>query len=180
MTNAWPLTMWSDARQICAVLRWPRMLGDDEPPDRFFRDLRAQGRDSEATLFLGQALPRFEAVLWAAGAITTSRTTVDAKAMAAVHGWLREPSDRHRRIAGLCAQAIRGTSAARLCAQAVFVAGGSLMSPDKPAIAAPKDATGRLAAAAVLAAAADSHIRSIVLARALDHGSLLAAGRAET
>lgn len=176
MTNHWPLTIFSEARQITALLRWPAMPGDDQPPAHIFRALRAEKRAAQAAMFLGQALPRFEAVAWAAHAVTHCPSRLDEQALAAVHAWLRDPSDTHRRAAERAARAIRGTSAALLCAQAVFVAGGSLAPADMPPVAAPKDATGRLAAAAVLTASANDGDPGAALDRALDFGNMLASG----
>jgi hypothetical protein len=179
MTEGWTRTIWSEARQIGALLRWPREPGDDAAPHAFFETLRAEGRSREAAMFLGQALPRYEAVLWAARAAEHHAAEADSHAMAAVRTWLREPSDLHRRAAHDAARQIRWPTAAQLCALAVYTSGGSLASDDRPPFPAPKDAAGRFAAGAVLIAAADSPAHEQVLDQALDFGSRIASSEPE-
>jgi hypothetical protein len=174
--TGWPRTIWTEARQIGALLHWPPTPGDNAPPDRFFEALRADGRDRDAVRFLGQALPRYEAVLWAARTVEHCLPQADPHVMAAVSAWLGDPSEAHRRAAYEAAQAAPDPSAARLCGLAVFTSGGSLTPEGTPPYPAPKAAVGRFAAGAILIAAADAPSRQAALHRALDDGSRLAAG----
>jgi hypothetical protein len=177
--TGWPRTIWSEARQIGALLGWPPAPGDDAAPDRFFEGLRVEGRDRDAVRFLGQALPRYEAVLWAARTVEHGSPQADPRAMAAVSAWLGDPSEAHRRAAYDAARAAPDPSAARLCGLAVFTSGGSLAPEGKAPYPAPKVAVGRFAAGAVLIAVADSPSRDATLQWALDYGSRLATGAPE-
>jgi len=173
----WPLTVWTQARQVTTLLGWSAMSGDEVAPNVFFATLRAAGRDVEAAQFLGLSLPRYEAVAWAARALANHLTPEpeDAEAMRAVHDWLREPSDPLRRAAAATADTIREATPAKLCATAVSLSGGSLTPVGDPPIPAPRHATGILAAAAVLAAAFATAGPEINLAEALDLGAAIAA-----
>jgi hypothetical protein len=153
------------------------MTGDEAAPDIFFTALRISGRDVEAAQFLGLSLPRYEAIAWAARALGSHSTSepADAEAVRAIHHWLHEPSDPKRRVAGSAAEAIREATPAKLCATAVWLSGGSLTPVDAPPIAAPRHATGLLAAAAVLAAAFATTDPTGNLANALDLGGAIAA-----
>lgn len=174
--TGWPRTIWTEARQIGALLGWPPTPGDGAAPDRFLEALRAQGRERDAVRFLGQALPRYEAVLWAARTVEHGSAQADPRVMASVSAWLGDPSETHRRAAYDVARTAPDPSAARLCGLAVFTSGGSLAPEGKPPYPAPKAAVGRFAAGAVLIAVADSPSRDAALHRALDYGSRLAAG----
>lgn len=178
MTN-WARTIWTEARQIGAILRWPPAPGDGVSPERFFQMLRDEGRSHDAALFLGQALPRYEAVLWAARTVASCRPTANVAVMAAVTAWLHDPSDSHRRMAYAEADGVPEPTAAKLCALAVFMSGGSIALDGEPMLPAPKDATGKFAAAAVLTATADDDDPKAALARALDDGEKLARGEPE-
>jgi hypothetical protein len=175
---SWPRTIWAQARQINALLHWPEMPGDDVPPDRFFAWLRSEGKTGEATLFLGQALPRFEAVLWAAEVSAPFATPADTDAMAAVRAWLANPTEAHRRAAGAAALHGPPATAATLTASAIFHSGGSIAPPDQPPAAPPRDVAGRLAAIAVLTAVATAGRDA--LDHALDQGAALARRDTET
>lgn len=177
--TGWTRTIWTEARQIGALLGWPPAPADGAAPDRFFAGLREQGRDRDAARFLGQALPRYEAVLWAARTVERWSPGADPRVMEAVSAWLRDPSEPHRRAAYDAARAAPDPSAARLCGLAVFTSGGSLAPEGKAPHPAPKAAVGRFAAGAVLIAAADSPSREAALEQALDYGSRLAAGGPE-
>ena len=177
---SWPRTIWAQARQINALLRWPAMPGDDAPPDRFFEQLRAEDRAAEAALFLGQALPRFEAVLWAAQVAAPVAGPTEAAAMAAVQAWLANPAEPERRAAGAAALHGPPAAAATLAASAVFHSGGSIAPPDRPPAAPPREVAGRLAAVAVLAAVATAgRDHRAALDHALDLGTALARREAE-
>lgn len=178
---SWPRTIWAQARQINALLRWPAMPGDEAPPDRFFARLRAEGKAAEAALFLGQALPRFEAVLWAAQVAAPVAGPADAAAMAAVQAWLANPAEPQRRAAGAAALQGPPSTAATLAASAVFHSGGSIAPPDQPPAAPPREVAGTLAAVAVLAAVATAgKDHRAALDHALDLGTALARREAET
>ena len=65
----WSRVKWSEARQVLDILRAKEAAASPEAamaPAAYFDHLRAGDRDNEAAKFLGQALPRLEAVAWAA------------------------------------------------------------------------------------------------------------------
>lgn len=178
---SWPRTIWAQARQINALLRWPALPGDDAPPELFFEQLRAEGKASEAALFLGQALPRFEAVLWAAQVAAPVAGPADVAAMTAVQAWLANPAEPQRRAAGTAVLQAPPASAATLAASAVFHSGGSIAPPDQPPATPPREVAGTLAAVAVLAAVATAGPdHRAALDHALDLGTALARREAET
>lgn len=152
----WPRTIWTEARQITELLEWPPAPDDKLPPAHFWRRLRDDGRDREAALFLAQALPRYDAVAWAAeaaGRLADSFDEVDRATLAATHTWLAAPNEKNRRALVPARATDLGTGAAGLCALAAFHSGGSIAPPDQPAAAPPRGATGRFAGAAVIVAA---------------------------
>ncbi len=177
--TGWTRTIWTEARQIGALLGWPPAPGDEAAPDRFFEALREEGRIRDAVRFLGQALPRYEAVLWAARSIERCSPQADPQVMATISAWLRDPSEPLRRAAYDAARSAPDPSAARLCGLAVFTSGGSLAPEGKAPYPAPKATAGRFAAGAVLIAAANSPSYDAALEQALDYGSRLAAGAPE-
>jgi len=177
--TGWARTIWTEARQIGALLGWPPMEGDDATPEIFFAWLRMEGRDRDAARFLGQALPRYETVLWAARTVERHAKSADGPALTAVEDWLREPSEPHRRAAYEAGLAAANPGAARLCCLAAFTSGGSLTPDGQPPYPAPKETAGRFAAGAVLIATADAPSREAALNHALDFGSGLAAGAPE-
>jgi hypothetical protein len=178
---AWPITVWSEARQVTGLLGWPVTQGDDDSPHRFFEALRATGRNVEAAQFLGLSLPRYEAIVWAARALTghPSPTPDDRRAMDAISEWLRTPSDGARRAAWSAAEPIDEATPAKLCATAVFLSGGSIAPTDEAPIPAPRHSTGALAAGAVLAAAFAAEDPAAQLSAALDLGAAIAAQATE-
>jgi hypothetical protein len=176
----WKQVRWTEAGQITAILGWPQSEHDRDPPEAVFDRLRREGKDDDAALFLGQALPRYEVVAWAAHAVRDKSPPDlkprDAEALEASLQWLRDPSDTRRRAAFDAALAASDTSSQRMCALAVFFSGGSLAPPDLEPLPAPKAAAGSFAASAVLTAATDSGRRQEGLRAALALGDALAVG----
>lgn len=176
----WKQVRWAEAGQITAILGWPKSDHDADPPEVFFDRLVEEGRVDDAALFLGQALPRFEAVAWAARTVQDLSPTSgveDAEALKATLLWLQEPSDGRRRAASEIAEHSRGASPQRMCALAVFYSGGSITSTDVEPVLPPKDVAGAFASGAVLTAAAESGRHTESLRSALVLGDALASGR---
>src|SRR5579863_5491894 len=143
----WKRVKWTEARQVAELLDWSEDLGSDAgvPPQAYFARLREAGRLQEAALFLGQALPRYEAVVWAAGAVRElcPPERIETAPLKAALQWVKDPTEKHRREAYEAAGGAPATSAARMVALAVFFSGGS-MSPDgQPPVPAPREAAGR-------------------------------------
>ena len=141
--------------------------------------LRAAGRLNDAAFFLGQALPRYETVAWAARAVRDMRPAPlesgpDADALKAALLWVQDPSDARRRAAFEMAGKARTVGAERLVALAAFFSGGSLTPAEAPPVQAPNESAGLFAAGAVLMAAAKSDDQADALAKALDAGAAVA------
>jgi len=180
--DKWDRVKWTEAGQIAERLAWEEDLGPDAraSPQSYFAKLRAADRAVDATFFLGQALPRYETVAWAARAVRDlSRTAVasgpDAGALKAALLWVQDPSDARRRAAFEAADKVRDGSAEKLVALAAFFSGGSLTPPEVQPVQPPNDSAGRLAAGAVLLAAARTGDLAGALTRALDAGAIMAA-----
>jgi hypothetical protein len=175
----WTQVRWTEAGQVTANLGWPRSADDAQPPEIFFDALRAQGREPEAALFLGQALPRYEVVAWAARAVrelAPPDRTPDGEALKAALLWLQDPSDSRRRAAFEASERAGDGSPQRLCALAVFFSGGSLAPDHLQPVLPPKETAGKFAAAAVIRAAAAGGQPKDALRQALDLGEALARG----
>ena len=179
----WTKVKWTEAAQIAEQLDWPddARAGAGVPPSAYFAQLRAQGRVRDAVQYLGQALGRFEAVVWATHVVQANLDgdELPDEALTATIQWTRNPSEAHRRAAFAAADKARRESPSRLAALAAFFSGGS-MSPDgQPPVPTPRDAAGRLAAGAVLMAAIQSKDRAASLDSALDQGDAIASGTVE-
>ena len=176
----WKQVKWAEAGQVSAILGWPKSNHDADPPETVFDRLIEEGREDDAALFLGQALPRFEAVAWAARTVqelSLTPSAQDAEALKATLLWLQDPSDGRRRAAFAIAEQSRGASPQRQCALAVFFSGGSIASVDVEPVLPPKDTVGAFAAGAVLTAATQSGRHAESLRSALALGDALASGR---
>lgn len=175
---------WTEAGQVTAVLGWKDAAGDPPPgdaPRAYFDALRAAGRDSDAVEFLSQALPRWEAVAWAARSVRdlgSPADEADARALKAALLWVQDPSEERRRAAQEAAEGAEPDSPARLAALAAFYSGGSIAPADADVLPAPRDAAGRFAAGAILTAAARADDMDAALASSLGAGAAIAAGQA--
>jgi hypothetical protein len=178
--TSWKQVRWTEASQVAALLGWPKSEGVGVTPADYFRTLREQGRDPEAALFLGQALPRFECVTWAARTVRDhsppEATQADADALKSAFLWLQDPTDNRRRAAFEAAGKATEGGPQALCAMAVFFSGGSMAPENLQPVPAPKDAAGKLAAGAVLSAAAAGDDRRAILDAAFALGESLASG----
>jgi hypothetical protein len=177
----WNQVKWTEAGQVRAILGWPPSDRDADSPETFFDALRAEGRDEDAVMFLGQALPRFEVVAWAARAVRNlsppDPPRADAEALKTALLWLQDPSDNRRRAAFEASSQIEDVSPQRLCALAVFFSGGSLAPTNVEPVPTPRDAAGKFAAGAVLTAVARSGDRKMAMTSALRLGDAVACGR---
>ena len=94
--------------------------------------------------------------------------------MAAVAAWIKQPDDARRRAAWDAGAAADGWSPERLLTHAVFLSGGSLAPPGLPPVQPRDDLSGRMAAAAITAAAHRSDDAKAAIERALDAGEAAA------
>ena len=180
--SEWTRVKWSEARQILAILDWP----EDEAgphasarPKTYFDALREAGRLPEAASYLGQALPRLEAVAWAARSVQQLRENApsrgpEADALKATLLWLQDPTENRRRAAFEAAEQCKADSAERMAAMAAFFSGGSIAPLDCPPVPAPRDTAGRFAAGAVVVASAATGDLQASLQHCLDAGEALA------
>jgi hypothetical protein len=179
--SEWTRVKWSEAAQVIELLDWasPSPEIGRLPPQTYFEDLRKASRLEDAVFFLGLALPRHETVVWAARAVRDisegrERPRADANALKAALLWVQDPSEPRRRAAFDAANLAHDASAERLAAMAVFLSGGSLAPDNVPAVPPPNDVAGRMAAGAVLVAAAKGPNRVAAISRALDEGDAIA------
>jgi hypothetical protein len=167
---------------VAELLAWPDDLGEHAraAPETYFAKLRDDGRLNDAVFFLGQALPRYETVTWAARVVRDLRQPIlkpgpEANALRATLLWVQDPSDTRRRAAFDAASKVRNAGPERLVALAAFFSGGSITPADAPPVQAPREAAGRFAAGAALLAAMSAPDRDAALSEALDRGSSMAA-----
>ena len=179
--EAWNEVRWTEARQITAA------MGQDEDPhpapdvvpQAHYAALRTSGDRAGAVTFLAHALPRYEALAWAARVLEEEAEGQPLKlrhrqALDNVLRWVGEPNDQRRRAAMDAAEAADG-GAEKMLAMAVFFSGGSISLPDLPPVPPAPELTGRLAGVAITVAAMRGDRRDDVLDRALDLGEKIAA-----
>jgi hypothetical protein len=186
VAQSWSRVRWTEASQLAAILGWP---ADAEGPDQalepqaFFQALREGGRAVQAAQFLGVALPRWEAVAWAARSVRDltsddARGPAEAEALKRALLWVQDPSDARRRAAFEAAEGADSASPERLAALAAFFSGGSMTPDNCEAVQTPPEIAGKLAAGAVLAAAFAAQEPWGALERSFEEGVKLAEGDA--
>ena len=112
------------------------LLKDGMTPQQFLAVLQEKQLVPDALRFLGQALPKREAVFWAytcakdaAGATPPENV---AKALAAVNKWVLDPSEDNRRATQAAYEAADLGTPAGCAAVAAFWSGGSMAPKDLP------------------------------------------------
>lgn len=183
---AWNQVRWTQAHQIASLMdvEETRLPAEGVAPHAHYQELRAGGDRLTAVSFLGHALPRFEALAWAARVLDEQAaalplTRADRQALEHSLRWLGEPDDDNRRAAMEAAEAAGENAPERMLATGVFFSGGSISEPDLPPVMPPPELAGRFAAIAVAMAAARSEERDAVLDKALDLGERVAIDGAE-
>lgn len=174
----WTRVKWTEAQQVTEQLDWPAEDAASAQPEAYFESLRAAGRLQDAASFLAQALPRHEAVAWAARSVRdlgAGDKAGEADALKAALLWVQDPSESRRRAAWNASEQAPDDSPERFAALAAFFSGGSIAPEDCAPVPAPRDTAARFAAAAVLLAAVRSGDQVAGLGRALDAGDSLAA-----
>lgn len=178
----WDQVKWTQARQVAELMNLDSSAFEDAgmDPETGYRTLRERGDMALAVRYLGQALPRLEAVAWAADLLEIwSRATppgiAERQALDCAIRWVEEPSEEYRRAAQEAARRADDNSAERLLADAVFMSGGSISQPDLPPVQPPQQACGGLAASAVIIAAYRTADPNSALAQACDAGEKVAA-----
>jgi hypothetical protein len=177
----WDQVKWTKARQVADLMKLDASFLEDpkSDPETGYRKLREKDL-AVAVRYLGFALPRLEAVSWAAHLLdgwSRSKPPCEAQrqALDSVCRWLEEPTDEYRRAAHEAGERARADSPERMLADAVFMSGGSISQPDLPAVQPPQHACGGFAAVAVLAGAYGTPSPADALAAACDVGEKVAA-----
>ncbi len=181
MTDTWTAVRLTEARQVAALMGLDR---DDQPaPDvsvrRHFDVLRNGGQRFAALDYLGHALPRLEAIAWAARIVADAAAGEPPpprarQALDVALRWLEEPSELHRRAAGDAAEAIPRPVAERLLASAVFYSGGSIAAAGAAPVMPPEHIAARYAVGAIRAVVHRDHDPAEALTRALTLGERIA------
>ena len=178
----WNQVRWTEAQQVAALMG----VEDDALPEAgvtpadHYQALRETGDSSGAVAFLGHALPRLEALAWAARVLeeaAAGRELKRADRQALDHSlrWLGDPSEGARRAASDAAELAGERSPERMLALGVFFSGGSISDPDLPPIQPAPELAGRFAAAAIVIAAARVEDRDAFFDHALLLGEKVAA-----
>jgi len=184
--NGWNKVKWTEARQILQGmdLEEERLTDPDVDPRSFFNQLREAGKGELAIRYLGQALPRYEAVGWAALGINAQASAatlgpIERQALDHSLRWVEEPTDGHRRAAQEAAERAKAGSAEWLLGQAVLLSGGSIAPPDLAAVIPPHATCGNLASAALLVACHRDLLPDKAVSAMLDAGDKVAASGLE-
>lgn len=179
----WDQVKWTEARQVADLMKLDASFLEDPraDPETGYRKLRDLGETGSAVRYIGYALPRFEAVAWAAHMIdqwtrASAPGVSERQALDCVQRWLEEPNEEYRRAAHEAGESVTSNSAERLLTDAVFMSGGSISEPDLPPVQPPQHVCGALAASAVLACAYGTANPKAALAAACDAGEKVAAG----
>lgn len=133
------------------------LLRAEHSPRQYLDALAKAGHLPDAARFLAFALPRREAVWWAAQCVRQApAATADEKAaaaLAAAEAWAADPSDDNRRTAFAAAEAAGFDKPAACAALAAFLTEGSMAPAHLQPVPAPAHAGPAAAAAAVVLAA---------------------------
>jgi hypothetical protein len=149
------------AREVCSLLGLDvgasPLLREGMTAEEFLTALIEQGQLADAVTFMSCALPKREALWWAAlcarqGAAPTV-SEADAEALNAAIRWVRDPSEEHRRAAMAAAEATDYETPSGLVALGTFFSGGSLAPPDVNPVPPGPELTARSVCNAVLLAA---------------------------
>jgi hypothetical protein len=128
-----------------------------QPPRSFLAALTQRGLWLDALRFQAHWLPKREAVAWALACMQDDGgelTAGDRMALEATARWLDDPQDTTRRDAGAAAEALQHGTPAAWVATAVFWSGGSIASPELPAVPPAEHLCGTAVSAALLMSAA--------------------------
>jgi hypothetical protein len=151
----WPIIRMTQARQVAELMEIERGQMPDEGVgvQDFYRQARLRSA-VDALDVIGHALPRFEAVCWAAEVLDRESRKrelppPDRQALDSSLRWTGEPDDANRRAAYAAAESAADSGPERLLGLAVFLSGGSLSEPELPPVLPEPGTCCRLAVAAV-------------------------------
>lgn len=126
-------------------------------PAAFLQRLIDERQFLDAVRFLAYALPKREAIWWAARcarlAAGTALPPEQQAALEVTDRWCAQPSEELRRAAMAASEKAQLKTPAGCAALAVFFSGGSLAPPNAPVVPPADDLTARTVTGAVLMAA---------------------------
>jgi hypothetical protein len=170
----WHAIKLTQARQVAALRGFEDAALPSAADDLHatYLDIRKSGDVEEALAYIGHALPKLEAVAWAAHLIDAQsrKQEVPARerlALDTAMRWLQDPTDQHRRAAYAAAEAAPMSSPEAMLATAIFYAGGSIAPVGMSPVLAPPEACLGYAVGAVRALAYRSGAREAVMEQAL-------------
>lgn len=130
---------------------------DGFAPAAFLERLMTERQFLDAIRFLAYALPKREAIWWAARCARlvagTALPPEQQSALEIMERWCAQPSEELRRAAMAASEKAQLKTPAGCAALAVFFSGGSLAPPNAPVVPPADDLTARTVAGAVLMAA---------------------------
>lgn len=153
----WRSVHLTRARQVGELME---LRGADLPapevPVRVHYDTLRARNPSQAVAYIGHALPRHEAIHWAAGLIDPAKGASASPEQAAFERarlWLDTPDDAKRREAYAAAQTADREAPERTLATAIFYSGGSIAPEGVAPVQPAPGLANRLAVVAVVQAA---------------------------
>jgi uncharacterized protein DUF6931 len=178
----WTKVKWSEARHVAEAMG----LDEGEQPEEgvspasWYEKIVAAGDLELAAAVIGHALPRYEAVAWAARLLEAHShrrklAPRDQQTLDRSLRWLDDPTDEFRREAFEASEQAGDGSPERMLGTAIFLSGGSISPPDLTPVSPPPELTGRFAATAVVMAAHRAGDAPGILREALAAGELIAA-----
>ena len=151
MNDTWRSVKWSEPGQVL------KLVGADPGDSKglsvegYYRMLVDAKRYAEAVDYMAQALPRYDAVVWAARTLNDLADPDKPRppALKAVLLWVQDPTDARRRAAFEAASGADVGDAEKLAAFSVYFSGGSIAPDGQPPVTPAREISGRFAAGAV-------------------------------
>lgn len=178
--SEWRTIHLTQARQVAALMDLKTELPAPEVSVRSRYEELKRHDVSQALNFLVHALPRREAVHWAADRVIEASlsapppTREQQATREAIRDWLEGPDDRTRRLVHERAQALPRDLPERSLAGAIFYSGGSIAPAGAAPILPVPGLANRLAATAVIQAAYLGEDAKAFVARALHEAEVVA------
>jgi hypothetical protein len=157
----WAMVQWSRARQITQAMgikeKDTKTPAPGVSPADYFSNLVAVNALQDAVGFLAHALPRYEAIVWGAKALSalipaSERDLDEARAFDLAHQWVDDPSEALRRKAEAMSLTLED-GPEKFLLMAIYFSGGSVSLEDLPPVHPPEECTAKLVAGAILLAA---------------------------
>ena len=134
-----------------------QLLRDGMTPAQFLTALMDAKKFPDAVKFLAHAMPKREAVAWAAACARDiagpNPPPKILNALNATDAWVQNPSEQNRRAAEAAYQVAEVSTPAGCAALSAFLSGGSLAPPNVPAVPPADHLTAHAASGAVTLAA---------------------------